>query len=234
VTGVVQPVEQYGEITRNHDIYFMVDAAQTAGRYPIDIQASNIDLLALSGHKGLFGPPGTGALFISGRTSLDTLFEGSTGTYSEQEAQPDALPGRYECGTLNSVGISGLGAGLKYISNEGLDKIRAHESHLTEELVKGLSHIKGLKLYEPNGISNRISIISMNIEGYEPVDIGAILDQVFEIKVRIGLHCAAATHKTLGTFPTGTVRLSLGYLNSPEDIEATTQALEQISSKSWL
>jgi selenocysteine lyase/cysteine desulfurase len=234
VTGVIQPIEEYGAIARKHEVVFMVDAAQTAGKYPIDVQASNIDLLAFSGHKGLFGPPGTGMLYIGDRVSLETLCEGSTGSHSELEDQPLTLPNRYESGTLNSIGISGLGAGLKFIFSEGLERIRAHELYLTEKLINGLSNIRGIKLYTSIDISKQAPVISLNIGGYEPADAGAILDQVFDIKVRIGLHCAAAAHKTLGTFPTGTIRLSPGYLNTIEEIEGTLQALEKIASKSWL
>jgi cysteine desulfurase family protein len=234
VTGVIQPIEDYGVIARKHEVIFMVDAAQTAGKYPIDVQASNIDLLAFSGHKGLFGPPGTGMLYIGDRVSLETLCEGSTGSHSELEDQPLTLPNRYESGTLNSIGISGLGAGLKFIFSEGLERIRAHELYLTEKLIEGLSNIRGIKLYTSIDILKQAPVISLNIGGYEPADAGAILDQVFDIKVRIGLHCAAAAHKTLGTFPTGTIRLSPGYLNTIEEIEGTLQALEKIASKSWL
>jgi cysteine desulfurase family protein len=234
VTGVIQPIEDYGVIARKHEVIFMVDAAQTAGKYPIDVQASNIDLLAFSGHKGLFGPPGTGMLYIGDRVSLETLCEGSTGSHSELEDQPLTLPNRYESGTLNSIGISGLGAGLKFIFSEGLERIRAHELYLTEKLIEGLSNIRGIKLYTSIDILKQAPVISLNIGGYEPADAGAILDQVFDIKVRIGLHCAAAAHKTLGTFPTGTIRLSPGYLNTVEEIEGTLQALEKIASKSWL
>jgi cysteine desulfurase family protein len=233
VDGAIQPIEEYGARARKHDVILMVDAAQTAGKYPINVQAGNIDLLASSGHKGLFGPPGTGVLYIGDRVDLEPLLEGSTGTHSQQEEQPVGLPDRYESGTLNSVGISGLGAGLKFIFDEGLDRIRAHEQQLTDMLIEGLSGIRGLNIYAAPEGAKQAPVISINIEGYEPADAGAILDQVFDIKVRIGLHCAAAAHKTLGTHPTGTIRLSPGYLNTIEEIETTLQALEKIASKSW-
>src|SRR4030042_1458918 len=120
VSGVIQPIEEYGAIARKHNLIFMGDAAQTAGKYPLDVQANNIDLLAFSGHKGLFGPPGTGVLYIGEWVELDSLREGGTGSHSELEEQPLELPYRYESGTINSVGIAGLGAGLKYIFSEGL------------------------------------------------------------------------------------------------------------------
>ena len=234
VNGVIQPIKEYGQIARNRNLIFMVDAAQTAGRYPVDVQADNIDLLAFPGHKWLFGPPGTGVLYIGSRVNPDSIYEGSTGSHSQQEAQPEALPYKYESGTANSAGISGLGAGLKYISGEGLERIRAHEQALTERLIEGLSGIPGVILYTAEDRTRQAPVISFNIEGFEPVDVGAILDQAFDINVRIGLHCAAAAHKTLGTFPSGTVRLSPGFLNTVEEIEATLQALEKITSQGWL
>jgi len=229
VNGVIQPIEEYGEIARKRGLILMVDAAQTAGNFPIDVQASNIDLLAFSGHKGLLGPPGTGVLYVGERVNLDSLREGGTGSYSELEEQPFTLPYRYESGTLNSVGISGLGAGVKYIFSEGLERIRGYEQYLTRRLIEGLSDIPGLTLYKAEDSSNQAPIISFNIEGNEPGEVGAILDQAFDIKVRTGLHCAPAAHKTLGTYPLGTIRLSPGYFNTVEDIDLTLEALEKIA-----
>ena len=228
VTGVIQPIEDYGAIARRHNLVFMVDAAQTAGNYPIDVEASNIDLLAFSGHKGLLGPPGTGVLYVGDRVDLDSLREGGTGSYSEQEEQPVTLPDRYESGTLNSVGISGLGAGLKYIFKEGLERIRTHEQYLIDRLIDGLSNIPGLILYTARDRSKQAPVISCNIQRYEPGEVGTILDQAFDIKVRTGLHCAPAAHRTLGTYPLGTIRLSPGYFNTEEEIALTLQAVKKI------
>jgi cysteine desulfurase family protein len=229
VTGIIQPIEAYGAIARRHGLILMVDAAQTAGQHPIDVQSGNIDLLACSGHKGLFGPPGTGLLYIGDRVELDSLREGGTGSHSEIEEQPTTLPHRYESGTLNSIGISGLGVGLKYIFAEGLDKIRNHEQLLTKRLINGLLHIPGVIAYAFKGGANQAHVVSFNIEGYEPGEVGAILDQTFDIKARTGLHCAPAAHRTLGTFPLGTIRLSPGYFNTVEEIDTTLQALERIA-----
>jgi cysteine desulfurase family protein len=230
VTGVIQPIGEYGAVTLRRHLIFMVDAAQTAGKYPIDVQASNIDLLAFSGHKGLFGPPGTGALYIGNRVNLDSLREGGTGSYSEEEEQPAILPDRYESGTQNSVGISGLGAGLKYIREEGLEKIIAREQSLTDSLIEGLLKIPEIVLYISKDRLKQAPVISFNIKGFTPGDVGTILDQTFDIKVRTGLHCAPMMHKTIGTFPLGTIRLSPGYFNTAEDIEITIKAIEKISS----
>jgi cysteine desulfurase family protein len=229
VNGIIQPVEEYGSVARKHKIAFMVDAAQTAGKFPINVETSNIDLLAFSGHKGLFGPPGTGVLYLSNRVNLDSVREGGTGSFSEQEEQPDILPDKYESGTLNSVGISGLGAGLKFIFDEGLEKIAAHEKFLAAKLIAGLRNIPGVTLYLPKDLSRMVPVVSFNIKGYQPGEVGTILDQAFDIKVRAGLQCAPVAHKTLGTFPSGTVRISPGYLNVAEEIELTVKAVERIA-----
>jgi selenocysteine lyase/cysteine desulfurase len=168
-------------------------------------------------------------LYVGERVDLDSLREGGTGSHSELEEQPLDLPYRYESGTVNSVGISGLGAGLKYIFSEGLERIHAHVQYLTDRLIEGLSHLPGVTLYTAKDSSKQAPIISFNIEGYEPGEVGAILDQAFDIKVRTGLHCAPAAHKTLGTYPLGSIRLSLGYFNTVEEIGVTLQAVEEIT-----
>jgi selenocysteine lyase/cysteine desulfurase len=168
-------------------------------------------------------------LYIGDRVELDSLREGGTGSQSEIEEQPTSLPYRFESGTLNSVGIGGLGAGLKFIFAEGLDKIRNHEQLLTERLINGLSHIPGIITYSFKDRTDHAHVVSFNIEGYEPGEVGAILDQTFDIKARTGLHCAPAAHRILGTYPLGTVRLSPGYFNTVEEIDTTLQALQRIA-----
>lgn len=234
VSGVIQPIEEYGLIARRHNLIFMVDAAQTAGKYPLDVPANNIDLLAFSGHKGLLGPPGTGALYIGERVDLDTLREGGTGSHSEQEEQPTDLPYKFESGTANTVGIAGLGAGLSFIYQEGMETILAHEQSLTIRLLEGLSQIPGLTVYRAKNRAGQAPIVSFTIDGIEPGEVGAILDQAFDIKVRTGLHCAPAAHKTLGTFPLGTVRLSPGYFNTVEEIDFTLEAIGRIAREGSL
>lgn len=229
VTGVIQPIAEYGAIARRHNLIFMVDAAQTAGKYPLDVQANNIDLLAFSGHKGLFGPPGTGVLYVGERVDLDSLREGGTGTHSELEEQPTTLPYKFECGTANTIGIAGLGAGLKYIFAEGMENILAHEQSLTDRLLEGLSRIPQVTLYKVRDRSRQAPIVSFNLNGTEPGEAGAILDQAFNIKARTGLHCAPVAHKVLGTFPLGTIRLSPGYFNTTEEIDFCLQAIEKIA-----
>jgi cysteine desulfurase family protein len=229
VTGVIQPIKEYGTIARKYDLVFMVDAAQTIGKYPIDVQENHIDLLAFSGHKGLFGPMGTGGLYISERVDLDSLREGGTGSHSELEEQPRDLPYKYECGTMNCVGIAGLGAGLKYIFKESIEKILSHEQSLTNRLIDGLTTITRATVFMAEDGVKQAPILSLAIDGAEPGEVGAILDQAFNIGVRTGLHCAPVAHKTFGTFPLGTIRLSPGYYNTAEEIDFTLEAIEKIA-----
>ena len=229
VTGVIQPIEEYGVIARRHNLIFMVDAAQTVGKYPLDVRANRIDLLAFSGHKGLFGPPGTGVLYIGERVDLDSLREGGTGSHSELEEQPTDLPDKFESGTVNSAGIAGLGAGLKFIFKEGTEKILEHEQSLTDQLLEGLACISRVTVYKAKDNSRQAPVISFNLEDSTPGEVGTILDQAFDIKVRTGLHCAPAAHRTLGTFPLGTIRLSPGYFNTREEIDFTVEAIKKIT-----
>jgi len=229
VTGVIQPVDEYGIVARRHNLIFMVDAAQTAGKYSLDVQANNIDLLAFSGHKGLFGPPGTGALYIGERVNLDSLREGGTGSHSELEEQPTDLPDKFESGTVNCVGIAGLGAGLKFILKEGIGKILEHEQSLTYQLIEGLARISGVIVHKARDSSRQAPVISFNLENSTPGEVGTILDQAFDIKARTGLHCAPAAHRTIGTFPLGTIRLSPGYFNTREEIGFTVEAINKIA-----
>jgi cysteine desulfurase / selenocysteine lyase len=229
VNGVVQPVAEFGKIARKHNLILLVDAAQTAGHYPINVEEEKIDLLAFSGHKGPLGSPGVGVLYVGPRVQLDTTREGGTGVSSESEVQPDILPNKFESGTINSVGISGLGAGLKFLLDKGLEEVTAHEIRLVRILIAGLTVIKSVKLYIAHDSAIQAPVISFNIGDYEPGEVGAILDQAFDIKVRTGLHCAPAAHKTLGTFPMGTVRVSPGIFNTESDIKKFLQAVSHIA-----
>lgn len=228
VTGVVQPVEEIGWLARKRGVPLLVDAAQSAGVLPLDVQAGNIDLLALSGHKGPLGPTGTGVLYVSSRLELEPLKEGGTGTVSESEEQPLDRPSRYESGTPNTVGIAGLGAGLRHVLSEGVETIRRRELELTALLLDGLAANPKVTVYGPLD-GNRVGVVSFRIEGWSPGDAGAVLDQAFDIQVRTGLHCAPAAHRTLGTFPEGTVRASVGCFNTRDHVEALLDAIGRIA-----
>ncbi len=229
VSGVVQPIDEIGEVARKHGVAFLVDAAQSAGVLPIDVRAANVDLLALSGHKGPLGPPGTGVLYVSKRVELEPLKEGGTGTVSESEEQPLDRPSRYESGTPNTVGIAGLGAGLKHVLAKGVETIGRHERELAVRLLEGLATNPKVTVFGPSAAADRIGVVSFRIDGWSPGEVGAVLDQAFDIKIRTGLHCAPAAHKTLGTFPQGTVRASVGCFNTLDDIDALLDAVGRIA-----
>lgn len=233
VVGTVLPVAKVGRLARDHGIPLLVDAAQSAGCYPIDVESMNIDLLAFSGHKSLFGPQGTGGLYIRQgiESQLEPLKYGGTGSYSEHENQPDFLPDKYESGTPNTVGLAGLGAGVKFVMQEGPANIRKKEERLTKQLLDGLAAIPGVACYGNGDPGERVAIVSFNISGLPPSEVALQLEEDFRIMCRPGLQCSPLAHKTLGTFPQGSVRLSPGHFNSGHDIERTIEAVGQIARK---
>lgn len=229
VVGTVFPLEEVGKIARKHGIYLMVDAAQTAGAYPIDVQNAGIHLLAFTGHKGLFGPQGTGGLYVNPELKLDSLYRGGTGSRSEEDRQPEFMPDSLESGTPNAIGLAGLGAGVKYILREGLPKIREKEIELTNHLIKGLNSIPGVIIIGEEKAENRMPLVSFVMEGVTPSMVGEFLDERYDIMTRVGLHCSPWAHQSMGTFPEGTVRISLSYLNTPSQLDTLLQAVYELS-----
>ncbi len=233
VTGAIQPIAAIAEIARASGALLLVDGAQTVGALPVDVQALGIDLLAFPGHKGLLGPPGTGGLYIGPRVDpleLSPIRAGGTGLRSEDEHQPAELPWRYESGTLNTVGIAALGAGIRWVNETGVESIRSHEGMLTARLVDGLEALSGITVFRPGGdpASTQAAVVSLTAAGWDPAEIGAVLDQSFEISCRTGLHCAPDACRTIGAFPGGTVRLSPGPFTTEADVEATLIAFSEI------
>lgn len=228
VTGTLMPIEEVGRIAKEAGILFLVDGAQTAGVYHIDVKEMNIDLLAVPGHKGLMGPQGTGILYI--REGLDVVHfkEGGTGSRSEDLFQPTMLPDRYESGTPNTPGIMGLGAGIQFILDEGLEKIRGHEKELTKYFIEELKKIDMVKIYGPQDAEKQGAVVSINIGEEDSSEIAFILDNVFNIATRSGLHCASMAHKTMGTLDQGTIRFSMGYFNTKDDIDKAVDAIKNI------
>lgn len=229
VTGIVLPVEEIAAECRRRGVLTLVDAAQTVGVLDLDVRALGVDLVAMPGHKGLYGPPGTGALYLAEGVELTPLHEGGTGTDSERESAPERLPERFEAGTLNTVGIAGLGAALEWLSATGISTIRRHEASLTERLWDGLSGVGGVTLYGPAPNAPRVGVISFNLAGWEPTDAAAVLDESFDIQCRPGLHCAPGAHRALGTFPGGTIRLSPGFFNTSAEIDAVIGAVRSLA-----
>ncbi len=231
VMGTILPVAPVAELARRAGALLLVDAAQTAGAVPIDMPALGIDLLAFTGHKAPLGPPGTGGLVIGERVdtaTLDPLFRGGTGSRSEFEIQPEDCPDKFESGTPNGVGIAGLGAGARYVLRHGVTAIREHEIELIRVLVEGLANIPGVTVYGPADPTQRTATLSFTAAGRRVSEIGLRLDEEHDILCRVGLHCAPAAHRTLGTFPQGTVRLAGGFSTTLDNVKKAVVAVAEV------
>lgn len=234
VTGTMQDLDAIGRVAREHDALFLVDAAQSLGHFPIDVQRSGIDLLAAPGHKGLLGPLGTGALYI--RPGLDaemnTLREGGTGSVSELDQQPDFMPDKFEAGSHNMPGIVGLNAGLGFILQRGVENLWDHQQALIKTMLESLTEwgdMPGFHLYGPPTVRNRCGVFSVRIDGLEPAELSNILESEYGILTRSGLHCAPGAHRTIGSMPFGgTTRFSFGPFHSPQDVKYAADALGDI------
>ncbi|GFO57221.1 cysteine desulfurase [Geomonas sp. Red276] len=224
VSGTIQPVGEIGKVARQGGALFLVDAAQSAGYLPIDVTELGIDLLAAPGHKGLFGPPGTGILAIGEGVELEPLLVGGTGGNASSLEQPEVLPERFESGTLNTPALAGLKAGVDFIRETGLEVIRAKEKLLVGILLEGLSALPEVLLYGPRG-NDHGGAVSFNLDGRDASEVAFLLDAEYGIAVRAGLHCAPEAHRTLGSYPGGTVRVSPGFFNTEEDIAFFLQSL---------
>lgn len=229
LTGTIQPIKEIGALAKAKGIYYMVDAAQSAGVYPIDVKEMNIDLLAVPGHKCLFGPQGTGALYIGEDIEVRGLMQGGTGSTSHELTQPNIRPDKYESGTPNGPGIVGLGKGIEFINTTGMDKIRRYEEELTQHFLDEIKKIDGVIAYGPLNSKEQASVVPINIRNEDSSEISFILDDEYDIQVRPGLHCAPLAHKTIGTFEQGVVRFSFGYFNTHEEIEKSIEALKKIA-----
>jgi cysteine desulfurase/selenocysteine lyase len=233
VCGSLLPVREAGAIARRHGCLLLVDAAQTAGAYPIDMQADQIDLLAFTGHKALGGPMGTGGLIIGERVDLDRLVplkRGGTGSRSEWEEQPSFLPDMCESGTANAVGLAGLAAGGHWVMERGVEAIRQAETELAQRLIDGLLEIPGVTVYGGHDAARQTATVSFNIADLEPSDVGLCLADEHDLMCRVGLHCAPAAHRTLGTFPHGTVRFGLSAFNTPDEVDTALHAVHEIAN----
>ena len=230
VSGTINPIKEIGRLCSERGIPLLVDAAQSAGTMQIDVEAMNISLLAFPGHKGLFGPQGTGGLYIREGIKLEPLREGGTGSYSEDSLQPEKLPDRFESGTMNTAGIAALGEGIRFLLDEGLENVVKHEAMLANRLIQGIQDIPGLKLWGPLTNPARKGVVSVSFERMDTAEAALILDNAFGIALRGGLHCAPDAHRTLGTLKTGgTLRISIGYLNTREDIDSCIEALATLA-----
>jgi cysteine desulfurase/selenocysteine lyase len=233
VTGTLQPIERIGELAHRAGALFLVDAAQTAGHVPIEVSRSPIDLLAAPGHKGLLGPLGTGILYIAPgvEDELASARQGGTGSHSEDDVQPSRLPDKYESGNHNVPGLFGLEAGLAWIEEQTPAQLRRHEQELTRQLSGSLAPIRGVRLYAPSSAEDRVGVLSLTLDGFDPQELATILDSSFGIETRAGLHCAPGMHRCLGTIAAGgTLRLSVGPFTTPADIDAAAAAIRAIAA----
>jgi selenocysteine lyase/cysteine desulfurase len=235
VTGTIMPVAEIGKMIKDRgDVLLCVDAAQTAGALPIDVSQMKIDLLAFTGHKSLYGPQGTGGLYI--REGLDKnilpLMRGGTGSRSEFEVQPDFMPDKYESGTPNAIGLAGLGAGVTFILDQTIQAIRVKEQQLTSRFLDQLKDEKDkVTIYGPQDAVLQTAVVSFNLKNITPSDAALYFEEKWGIMCRPGLHCSPAAHKTIGTFSQGTVRFSFGFFNSWEDIDTAVGAVRDLMQK---
>ncbi len=232
VTGVVQPVEAICELARQTGILTLVDAAQTAGHWPINLSGLPADLLVCPGHKGLLGPLGTGLVYV--RPGLEHVLEcyrlGGTGTQSEDDRQPDQMPDRYEAGNHNAPGLAGLGEGLAFVRGRTIDAIRQIEAELIERLVSGLRASPGVTVYGHQPKVPHVGVVAFNVDGFAPQEVASILDETFGIQSRAGLHCAPGVHRFLETFDRGgTVRFSVGVFSTADEIDQAIAGVRELA-----
>lgn len=250
VTGTLQPIREIGRIARDHNIPFLVDAAQSAGHVPLDLQADGIDLLAFPGHKGLLGPLGTGALYIRPglEKNLTPLRYGGTGSISEQDVQPDFMPDKFESGSHNAIGLAGLSEGVAWVLQQSVQKLFEHDRALCKTFIEHVGGVEGLRYFGPQGIKDRMGVFSVRIHDLAPIDLANRLEKEFGILTRPGLHCAPLAHRTIGTIPAatpqgsslkphtslGTTRLSFGPFLEIFDIKYAADALATIALESYV
>lgn len=231
LTGTLMPIQAIGELAQRYELLYMVDGAQTAGVFPIDVQKMHIDILAVTGHKSLFGPQGTGFIYVKESLQLDSIKEGGTGSKSYEMVQPLLMPDLLESGTPNTPGIIALGAGIDFIKAEGLEKIYSHEYHLTQKFIEGLALMPTVQYYGVESGIPRAPVVALNIGKEDSSMISYYLDDEYDIATRPGLHCAPLAHETIGTFEQGCVRFSFGYFNTEAEIDYALKAIQEIVKK---
>jgi cysteine desulfurase/selenocysteine lyase len=228
VVGRILPVKEIANLAEKRGIYFLLDAAQTGGCLPIDLQEIKPHLAAFAGHKGLLGPPGVGLLYVRKGVELKPWREGGTGSKSEEDRQPKIMPDYLEAGTMNTPGLAGLNEGLIFLEKVGMDVIREHELKLAGRLRSGLSSLKPIKLFGSPREAESVAVISFVVEGIDSGELGYLLEENYGILSRTGLHCAPHAHRSIGTFPQGTVRFSLSFFNTEEEIDFALKALQEL------
>ena len=233
VSGTILPLAEIGAFCTKHGLRFFADCSQTAGLLPIDMPKLHLDAIAFAGHKGLYGPQGIGGFLLREglEKELTPILSGGTGSISHTEDIPSFMPDRFEPGTPNLPGIIGLGASIQWIAETGMSNIYRHEMELTEQFLAGLTDMEArglLRIIGPKTTANRVGVVSIQPTSMDPASVAAALDTRYTIATRVGLHCAPNAHKVLHTYPTGTVRFSFGYFNTPDQVSFTLNALEEI------
>ena len=226
ICGTVNDVEAISRICREKAVPLLVDGAQSAGVVPLDLESIDADFFACAGHKGLLGPQGTGLLYVKDKDGLDAVVTGGTGSLSDSTSQPDFLPDKFESGTPNIIGLAGLAEGCRFLLGRGVDKILDHDRRLMDILLEQLYGTEGLRIYGAGSSLESTGVLSVNIDGLDSSEAGQLLEQNYGLQTRIGLHCAPEAHKTLGSFPHGTVRLSWGWSTSEKQITRAARALK--------
>lgn len=227
VCGTVNDIYKIGKMAREKGILFLVDASQSAGIIPIDVEKNCIDFLACPGHKAMYGPSGTGLLYVRNPQNLATIKEGGTGSYSKNLFQPEEMPDKFESGTLNSVGICGLLSGINFINQIGIDQINSHDIELAKILLEDLSAIKNIKIAGYLNTERRLGVVSFYSNKADMVSVSNMLSEKYDIATRAGYHCAYLAHKTLGTEKTGTIRLSVGAFNTKKEVKLAAMAINK-------
>lgn len=235
VCGTLMPLKKVGEICQKHNIKFVVDAAQTAGSFPIDMQTMHIDVLAFTGHKSLLGPQGIGGFLVSDEVAkqMTPLISGGTGSVSDSEVQPDFMPDKFESGTQNIPGIYGLHAALSYLEETGIENIHEHEMKLCKAFIEKIDALsnKNIRVVGTRDMNKRGPVVSLDFVGGDNAEVSFRLDSEYGISTRCGMHCAPNAHKTLQTYPQGTVRFAFGFQNTMEDVDCAVQAIKEIFQK---
>jgi cysteine desulfurase/selenocysteine lyase len=229
VIGTIQPVAEIARRCAARGVPVIVDAAQSAGQVPIDMAALGVAALAFTGHKSLYGPSGIGGLVVMPGLELETSRFGGTGMDSASLVHSRAWPLRLEAGTLNLLGVIGLGLGLEFVGAQGVEAIHEREMALLARLRDGLAAIPAVTLYYADSLVGHVAVLTANVDGIHPQDVGAILDGDFGIAVRVGVHCAPLVHRDLGTIDRGAVRFSLGAFTTGEDVDAAIEAMRVIA-----
>ena len=229
LTGNVTDIEHIGAIAKKHNVLFIVDASQTAGVFPIDVQKMNIDILCFTGHKGMLGPQGTGGMYVREGTAIKPLLSGGSGVQSYSKTQPLQMPTALEAGTLNSHGIAGLAAAVQYINETGIDNIRKKEQQLMQAFYNGIKDIDGVKIYGDFEQKNRCAIVAVNIRDYDSEKVSDALFEQYCIATRPGAHCAPLMHTALDTTGQGAVRFSFSHFNTMEEVNMAVKAVKDIA-----